>query len=184
MYMLRQHAIEGGMFRGTVSRVDYASYLYWRERRELDRSIRNVFGAAALHSADGALLLGIMGPHTANAGLIYPPSGSPDDDDVKAGRLDLPGNIVREVAEETGIALALPDRPSWLAVDDGPRIALLLPVSLPGSAEELVGRIGRHLSREPVPELAGIHVVRGRADIVPERMQPYTLAYIHHVFAS
>jgi 8-oxo-dGTP pyrophosphatase MutT (NUDIX family) len=183
MYMLREFKIAAGVLTGVLVRTDYASYLYWRERPALDPGIRNCFAAAVLHSADGALLLGVMGAHTANAGMIYPPSGSPEDRDIVAGRFDPAGNIAREVAEETGIRLDAGGAGDWLVVEDGPRMAFLSRFDLAADADEAVRAIDAHRRREAEPELAGIHVVRGRGDIVPGRMQAYTRAYIERVFA-
>jgi 8-oxo-dGTP pyrophosphatase MutT (NUDIX family) len=183
MYMLREFKIAEGVLSGVLVRTDYASYLYWRERPSLDPGVRNCFAAAVLHSADGALLLGIMGAHTANAGMIYPPSGSPEDRDIVAGRFDPAGNIAREVAEETGIRLDAGGAGDWLVVEDGPRMAFLSRFDLAADADEAVRAIDAHRRREAEPELAGIHVVRGRGDIVPGRMQAYTRAYIERVFA-
>ncbi len=87
-----------------MGRGDFASFLYWLEHHEDEtRDAKNCFPIGALHSSDGALILGIMGDHTANAGLIYPPCGSIDDDDIVEGQVDSGANIAREVAEETGL---------------------------------------------------------------------------------
>ena len=76
--LLHQHAIERGVFRGVCLETDFASFLAWRDWDFPDASVRNCFGMAALRSSDGAFLLGVMGPHTANAGKCYFPSGSLD----------------------------------------------------------------------------------------------------------
>ena len=52
--------------------------LAWRDFGFPDANIANGFSMAALLSADGAFDLGEMAPHTANAGAIYFPSGTPD----------------------------------------------------------------------------------------------------------
>src|SRR3954452_24681368 len=71
--------------------VDFASFLAWRDWGFPGGGVFNGFGMGALRCSDGAFVLGEMGDHTANAGRVYFPSGTPDLDDVSDGTLNIPG---------------------------------------------------------------------------------------------
>jgi hypothetical protein len=107
-----------------------------------------------------------MSPHTSNGGRIYFPSGTPDLDDVKDGRLDLPASVAREVEEETGIApheYRAADH--WDCIHDGDRIAMMRRLDIELSGEAVRARIEGLLSRQSEPELCAIHLVRKRSDL-------------------
>jgi 8-oxo-dGTP pyrophosphatase MutT (NUDIX family) len=166
--LARECAITGRRLSGACFETDYASFLAWRDWEFPDRDVTNCFSMGALRSADDAFLLGVMGQHTANAGLIYFPAGTPEPGDIVDGRLDLAGNITREIAEETGLT---PDdyaaQAGWHAVPDGRRVALMKVLAAPASAAELARKIGDHIARETTPELAGIRIVRHTGDFDP-----------------
>jgi 8-oxo-dGTP pyrophosphatase MutT (NUDIX family) len=157
-----------GSLRADFFETDFASFLAWRDWGFPDRDVFNGFGMGALQSSDGAFLLGEMGAHTANAGRIYFPAGTPDPDDVREGKLDIAGSIVREVAEETGLEQAdyVMDT-HWTCVFAGPSIAMIriLRVDMPGEA--LQARIEANLAGQTRPELHAVHLVRTRSDLVP-----------------
>jgi 8-oxo-dGTP pyrophosphatase MutT (NUDIX family) len=147
--------------------TDFASFLAWRDWGFPDRDVFNGFGMGALRSSDGAFVLGEMGGHTANAGRIYFPAGTPDPDDVSDGKLDIAGSIVREVEEETGLDEADYTMDAhWTCVFAGPSIAMIriLRVEMPGEA--LRARIEANLASQSRPELHAIHLVRTRSDLV------------------
>src|SRR6266853_2578532 len=91
-------------FTASYFEADFASFLAWRDGGFADKSVFNGFGMGALRCSDGAFVLGEMAAHTANAGRIYFPSGTPDLDDIANGAVDLAGSVAREVEEETGLA--------------------------------------------------------------------------------
>ena len=92
----------------------------------------NCFAMGALRGNDGGFVLGEMAPHTANAGKIYFPAGTPDPTDVTSGTVDLVGSVMREVFEETGLTSAdfVPE-PGWVTVLAGPRIAHMKVLTAP-----------------------------------------------------
>ena len=144
--------------------------------------MRNCFAMGALRANDGAFLLGVMAAHTANAGRIYFPSGTPEPGDVVGTAVDLDGSVRREIAEETGISFdTLDAEPGWHAVLAGPRIALMKILHARESAVALRTRILEHLAREPEPELADIRIVRGPADLDP-CMQPFVTAFLGYMW--
>jgi 8-oxo-dGTP pyrophosphatase MutT (NUDIX family) len=133
---------------------------------------------------DGAVLLGVMGPHTFNAGDIYFPSGTPEPGDIVAGRIDLDFSVRRELKEETGLDAAEFDiQPGWTCVVDG---ALIMQVKLLRStqtADDLRERMLAHLRHEKQPELSDIVIVRSPRDFVPA-MPRFVTAFLAQHFAA
>jgi 8-oxo-dGTP pyrophosphatase MutT (NUDIX family) len=164
--------------------TDFASFLAWRDWGFPDASVFNGFGMGALRSSDGAFLLGEMADHTANAGRIYFPAGTPDPDDVRDGMLDIAGSITREIAEETGLGGADYTMDThWTCVFAGPSIAMIriLRVDMPGEA--LRARVEAHLAGETKPELRAVHLVRTRSDLVPV-MPRFVSAFLEAQFSG
>jgi 8-oxo-dGTP pyrophosphatase MutT (NUDIX family) len=169
---------------GTFFETDFANFMAWRDWGFPDRSVTNCFSMGAIRAADGAFLLGVMSPHTANAGKIYFPAGTPDPHDVAGDVVDLAGNVAREVAEETGLTdRDLSAQPGWTAVLAGPRIALMQVLQARVPAAELRERILGHLAREPKPELSDIRIVRRRADF-ESAMPAFVTAYLNHALGE
>ena len=132
----------------------------------------------ALRSADGAFVMGEMGHHTANAGRIYFPSGTPDLDDISNGALDIAGSVAREVEEETGLTPQdYRAATHWDCVFTGPSVAMIrvLDVDMPGEA--LRERIEANLVLQSEPELAAIHLVRRLSDLT-DRMPRFVTAFV------
>ena len=180
----RNRAFSGDRFSADYFETDFASFLAWRDWGFPDKNIFNGFGMGALHCSDGAFVLGEMGQHTANAGRIYFPSGTPDLDDISDGAVDIPGSVAREVLEETGLA-ATDYRPAayWDCVVSGAAVAMIriLDVDVPGEA--LRARIEANLARQDQPELAAIHLVRGRGDLTAD-MPRFVTAFIEARMAA
>ena len=161
--LLRRGAIADGVFSGAYLETDFASMLAWRDWGFPDTTIRNCFPMAALRSADGAFLLGVMAPHTATAGQIYFAAGTPDPNDVVGDRVDLSGGVMRELTEETGLGPAdVTPESGWFATSLGQRTALMKVMQAHETADVLCGRIRAFLASQKQPELADIHLVRGR----------------------
>ena len=166
--LLYEWALVDGRFTGAYFDTDFASMIAWRDWGFPDPFVRNCFAQGALRSSDGAFLLGVMGTHTANAGKIYFPSGTPDLDDIAGDAVDLDGSVMRELTEETGLAAAdVKPVSGWHAVFAGPRIGMLKILQSAEPATALRARILEFLAGQAAPELADIRIVRGRADYDP-----------------
>jgi len=180
----RDARFAGGHLSASYFETDFASLLAWRDWGFPDRTAFNGFGMGAMRTADGAFVLGEMGTHTANAGRIYFPAGTPDPGDVSDGVLDIAASVAREVEEETGIA---PDdyRPAahWDCVVSGATIAMMriLDVDCPG--EELKQRIEANLARQEHAELSAIRLVRNRAELT-SAMPLFVTAFLEAQFGD
>jgi hypothetical protein len=180
----RNPVLSGDRLSASYFETDFASFLAWRDWGFPDPSVFNGFGMGALRCADGAFVLGEMGQHTANAGRIYFPSGTPDLSDIRNGSVDIPGSVTRELEEETGLASGeYQSEPDWHCIYTGTAVAMirLLHVSMPGEA--LRERIERNLAAQDQPELSAIHLVRSARDFTPA-MQRFVTAFLEAQFAA
>ena len=175
------YRIAGRALTGTCFESDFASLLAWRDWGFPEAGAVNCFAMGALRGTDGAFLLGVMGAHTANAGLVYFPAGTPEPGDIVDGRLDFAGSVAREVAEETGLEPADYVAADWHAVPSGARLALMQLLTAGAPARELRERMCEHLARDAHPELADIRIVRGPEDFDPH-MPSWVTAYLEHRF--
>jgi 8-oxo-dGTP pyrophosphatase MutT (NUDIX family) len=181
--ILQRYDIADSVFRGSWTSADFASFLVWKEMGFPEAGVRDCFAQAVLRSADGAYLLGVMASHTANAGQIYFPSGTPDPSDVVGTAVDFDRNVWREVTEETGLTVSdLAADPGWITVLDGPSIAHHKIMRSREDAKTLRARILAFLARDREPELCDIRIVCGPADLDPA-MPAFVIAFLNHMWA-
>jgi 8-oxo-dGTP pyrophosphatase MutT (NUDIX family) len=153
--------LHGGFFE-----TDYASFRSWLDWGCPSAGAYDCFAAACVVSADGAVIFGEMAAHTSNAGQVYFPCGTPDRDDVIAGRVDLLHSCTRELKEETGFdAAEFSLEPGWRIVELPSRVVAVKLLRSRYDAETLRAQALAHLRSETLPELADIRVLRGRQDI-------------------
>ena len=175
----------GDLLEAEFFATDYANLIGWTDMGHPDPSVANGFAMGALRTADGAFILGRMAEHTANAGRLYFPCGTPDLSDVTAtGEVDLAGSLVREIGEETGLAAhELTVEPGWVVVREAGLLAFMQLARLGLEAEEARARILAHLAADPKPELADIRLVRSLADVEGAPMPPVVPAFLRDAFA-
>ena len=180
----RDPVFTGDHFAATYFETDFASFLAWRDWGFPGPAVFNGFGMGALRASDGAFIMGEMAPHTANAGRVYFPSGTPDLDDVRDGVLDIPGSVIRELGEETGLTTTdYRIEPGWHCVVTGPTVAMLQVINLDMPGDEARARIEANLAREAEPELSAIHLVRATSDLRPS-MPRFVTAFVEQQFAA
>ena len=182
--LARDPVFEDERLSASYFETDFASFLAWRDWGFADPQVFNGFGMGALRCADGAFVMGEMGPHTSTAGRVYFPAGTPDPDDIVGDRVDIAGSVRRELEEETGLT---PEdyeaAPHWDCVSAGAAIALIRILNVAMPADRLRDRIEANLARQKQPELSAIHLVRARGDI-SAAMPPFVAAFIERQFSA
>ena len=183
--LLHNWSCVDGRLRGQCLITEFKNFLYWREHKKPDAAVIDFFPVAPLHSQEGWLLVGRMGRDHSSAGRVFPPCGALHTDDVDDGKVDLDGNILREIREETGLALDRTELgPSILILDGAGRLVYVRPVKLQRPAVQIVKEIQSYLGHATNPELSEIIVVKGAADICETAMPSFTVAYIEQAFAA
>jgi 8-oxo-dGTP pyrophosphatase MutT (NUDIX family) len=184
VFLFRNLQIQEACLTGVCFEVEYKAFLAQRDFGYPDNSAFNCFAQGALRAPDGAFLLGEMSAHTANAGRIYFPAGTPDPSDAIHGRLDLDRSVMRELAEETGLGRDdIAPQPGWTIVFDHQMVACLKPMRLKLDRAAALARIGDHIGKENEPELARVHIAASRRDIVAARMPRFIQAYLNRELA-
>lgn len=159
--LMHRWEVAGSRLEAACFQTRFSRFMSWRDFGKPDASVRNGYAMAALMSADGAFLLGEMNDHTANAGMIYFPAGTPDPGDLKGDIVDLEGSVLRELAEETGLGAGdVTLAPGWTVVLGDGVVACMKIARSRESAEALRARIDAFLRQERQPELARMHIAR------------------------
>lgn len=185
--VLVQHSsrIEGRVFHAAYGPTPYKDFLGYMRLPIPETDVRNGFAMAALRSRDGAFLLGQMGANTANGGKIYFAAGTPDMDDVRDGKVDLAGSVLREMGEETGL------RPEEVVVGAGwtcllaeKRAAFMRDVFVDLTADEARALMLSRMKTLHEQELSDIVIVRaGDALLDDPRVPVFVQAYIRRWYA-
>lgn len=164
--------------------VGFSTLVWLRTLPPDDLRLLNVFGAAAVVSSDGAALLGRMAPHTANAGEVYFPCGTPDLDDVSGDRVDIEGSLIRELYEETGLAAPLVRATEKaFVVFDGRIVAFIRVIETALDSGALAAAARAHLADEAEPELDDVALARS-ADDLPASAPRFVRAALPHLLGQ
>jgi 8-oxo-dGTP pyrophosphatase MutT (NUDIX family) len=182
--IMHEHRIEAGALHGAFLETDYASFHSWLAWDRPPAEAWDCFGSAAVLASDGVFLLGRMAAHTANAGRVYFPCGTPDPSDIVRGVVDFDRSIARELMEETGLdAAEFIAEPGWTIVQEPARVVAYKVLRAPETGEALRARVAAHLARHPDGELTGIRLARSPADLdgaVPD----YAAMFLRHRWRS
>lgn len=177
--------IEDGVLTAEAVEGDFAAFLAWRDWGFPEIGLRNLFGSALIRSADGALVYGVMGKDTANAGRVYPPGGSLEPSDADDdGHIGVIASIEREMMEETGLVAGEAVAGPIYAAFDGPRVSIGRIYDFPVEADALVARIAANLDRQEERELARVIALRSVDTLAGLPAPGYARAFAENLLAK
>lgn len=185
--MVLQHrlAIEDGVIIGEGYLAPFAAFLWWRNG---DRPPVACHLAAipVIETSDGAVIAVRMSAGTANPGKVYCAAGSIDASDIitdaRGDACDVPGNMRREVLEETGLDLAeaIPGGLHALQLNGG--VTLFRRHRFAETAAVLLTRIERFAETSAEQEIDGAVAIFD-ADPAAHNYQPFMPLILAHVFS-
>jgi 8-oxo-dGTP pyrophosphatase MutT (NUDIX family) len=181
--LLSRLVYDSGRFEGRCHAIRYATFLYWRRERA-DTATGHVFAHAMLVSRDNALVAIRMAANTVNANRVYFAAGSFEPADFFNGSADVDFNMIREVAEETGLdisAVRRGERCYALSTDRG--TVLFRRYYLAEDADAVAQRIEAFVAGEKEAEISGPVIIRA-ADDLQEGLMPHMKPLIEWHFAG
>lgn len=183
MVLQRHLAFDNGIIRGVAHVIPYSTLLWWRKQPAPEGAF-HLFGFAVLVSSDNAVIAIRMSERTANPGQVYCAAGSLDLNDVVGDRLDLTGNMRREVREETGIDLDEAEaEPHFYASHADNRVVVFRFYHFSVTAQQMVARIEAHMEVDEEQEISGVVAIRS-ADPGAHRYNPLMLPILEHRFGN
>jgi 8-oxo-dGTP pyrophosphatase MutT (NUDIX family) len=181
--LLSRLAYDGGRFEGRCHAVRYATFMHWRRERA-NTAAGHVFAHAMLVSRDNALVASRMANNTVNAGRVYFAAGSFEPVDFADGAADVDFNMIREVAEETGLDISsVPRGERYYALSTERGTVLFRRYFLEENADEIARRIEAFVAGEMDPEISGPVIIRC-ADDLPGGLMPHMKPLIEWHFAK
>lgn len=160
MVLQRQLTFDGGIIRGIAHVIPYSALLWWRKQADPAGAF-HLFGFAVLVSSDNAIVAIRMSDRTANPGQVYCAAGSLDLSDIVDGKLDVAGNMAREVGEETGLDLDEAEaEPQFYASHANNRIVVFRFYRFAVTSAEMVEKIHAHMATDEEKEIDGVVVIR------------------------
>jgi len=183
MVLQRHLTYDQGVIRGVAHVIPYSTLLWWRKRPDPEGAL-HLFGFAVIVSSDGAIIAIRMSDRTANPGQVYCAAGSLDLSDIIDGKLDVAGNMAREVREETGLALseAEADQHFYASHKDN-RIVVFRLYRFPVTSSEIKARIEAHMPHDKEQEIDGVVVIRS-ADPIAHNYNPLMLPILDWFFSG
>lgn len=184
MLLHRDLRLEGnGRLSGRAHLVPYAALLWWRKQAPRPALGEHLFPVAVPVTADGAVLAIEMASHTANAGRVYCAAGSLDASDLDGGKVDLAGNMAREVREETGLDLSTAvDTSGWHALRINRAVTLFRVFRLAFDADEAVQHVLGHMAEDHEKEIARPVIIRPD-DGAKRNLAPFMLPILDLIFS-
>ncbi len=162
--------VEGGVARVDLFEARFSQFVAYRDGGAFDGAVANAFAAIVPWGADGAVLVGEMGAHTANAGQLYFPCGTPDRDDLRGETVDLAAARRGNSPRRPGCRCRTTRRGSGSSSTGRGSSPSCAPCASPRRARPCARGPRPTAAAEADPELAALRLLRGPADLDPQRM--------------
>ncbi len=167
VFVLRHLDREPDAVAGTFSLERFSAFLFWRDHLAADPATLDGFATALVRSAEGHVIAGCATPGTLNAGRVYLPGGFIDARDRRPdGTIDIDASIARELAEETGLAVAdLTRVAGYIVARHGRHCCFAIEYRSPLSTTALIDKLRRDLSESGDGELTDVVAIADAGDL-------------------